>query len=99
HAQIVCGRQAFDLAAKVIVAEGHGKRHCLGQGEQTSLPISMEHRLIRLPRDRAEAVHAAHVVDAVHTRAVPIMPSRVTRPASASSLRPSAPFGRWGRTM
>src|SRR5262249_52603731 len=57
--------------------------------------------------DRTEAVHAAHVVDAVHdftasalrARPVPIIESRVTRPASFSSLQPSVPGGRIGSTM
>src|ERR1700750_366978 len=65
----------------------------------------MEHRFIRLGLDLAEAVHAAHVVDAVHDGApgvfgkpVPIMLSRVTISASCSSLQPSVPFGRIGNT-
>src|SRR5207237_7389281 len=57
--------------------------------------------------DLAEAVHAAHVVHAVHDRAcaadrgrpVPIMLSRVTSAASSCSLHPSVPAGRCGSTM
>ena len=56
--------------------------------------------------DLAEAVHAAHIVNAVHqatslgffTKAVPTMESRVTSLASRSSLQPSVPAGRMGTT-
>src|SRR3984893_4508694 len=66
----------------------------------------MEHRLALFRLHFAEAVHAAHVVDAVHHaaslagfgRPVPIMQSRVTSVASFSSLQPSLPAGRIGRT-
>src|ERR1700761_7086806 len=65
----------------------------------------MEHRLIGFRLDLAEAVHAAHVVDAVHDGApgvfgkpVPIMESRVTISASCCSLQPSVPAGRIGST-
>src|ERR1700722_10756740 len=67
----------------------------------------MENRLVPLGLDFAEAVHAAHIVDAVHHRTspaclgspVPIMQSRVTSAASFSSLQPSVPLGRIGNTM
>src|SRR5215831_10658422 len=79
----------------------HGTIH----GENAALPRSMEHRLAGLTLDFAEAVHAAHVMDAVHkaapgarARPVPIMQSRVTRLASRSSLQSSAPAGRIGTT-
>ena len=36
------------------------------QAEDPALPGVMEHRLARLDLDRAEAVHPAHVVQAVH---------------------------------
>src|SRR6202044_1421674 len=62
---------------------------------------------IRLMLDFAKAVHAAHIVDAIHHatslgcfgRPVPIMLSRVTSAASLSSLQPSVPAGRIGNTM
>ena len=83
----------------------HGAVH----GENAAFPRRVEHRLVRLGLDLAEAVHAAHVVDAVHgaaplgasgvrARPVPIMASRVTRVASLSSLQPSVPAGRIGTT-
>jgi hypothetical protein len=67
----------------------------------------MKDGLILLRLDFAEAVHAAYVVDTVHhatapgcfAKPVPIMLSRVTSPASFSSLQPSVPLGRIGRTM
>ena len=40
----------------------------------------------------------AHVVRAVHSTPVPIIESRVTSPASRSSLQPSVPAGRIGTT-
>src|SRR6195256_552079 len=65
----------------------------------------MKHRLVRLGLDLAEAVHAAHVVHAIHDGApgvfgkpVPIMESRVTSSASCCSLQPSVPAGRIGST-
>src|SRR4051794_28261240 len=67
----------------------------------------MECRLLTFVLDRAHVVHSAHIVDAVHRRspagvrstlAVPIMESRVTSAASASSVRCSLPAGRSGST-
>src|SRR6185437_9591148 len=63
--------------------------------------------LVRLRLDRTEAVHAAHVMNAVHDKAsaggfgspVPIIESRVTSVASFSALQPSVPAGRIGSTM
>src|SRR5882762_7611715 len=76
-------------------------------GEDTAFPRRMEHRLIRLGLDLAEAVHAAHVMDPVHgaapgapARPVPIMESGERRRAAIPSLQsamPAAPNGtaRW----
>src|SRR5256885_16957740 len=66
----------------------------------------MEHRLVLLDQDATHAVHAAHVVDAVHrsapfgggTFATPTIASRVTSAASCSSGQPSVPAGRSGKT-
>src|SRR5437868_6324160 len=74
---------------------------------RAGLPVGVKNRLILLGLDFAEAVHAAHVMDAVHHTTslvcrgnpVPIMLSRVTRLASLSSLQPSVPLGRIGSTM
>src|SRR5690606_31541030 len=80
------------------------------QREHPLLPFVMEHRLLVLGLriDRPEAVHAAEIVAAVHrarsrslgtlARSTPIMALRVTRVASSSSLQPSVPAGRSGRT-
>src|SRR5450631_3640388 len=89
----------------------HGAVH----REDAAFPRRVEHRLVGLRLDRTEALHAAHVVDAVHVaalfatwfatsagvsaRPVPIMALRVTRLASFSSLQPSVPAGRIGTTM
>src|SRR5262249_38740294 len=76
-------------------------------GLQASLPARMKHRLGLLRLDRTEVLHPAHVVDAVHPfvpsldgtiMPTPIMESRVTNAASASSLNPSVPAGRSGNT-
>src|SRR5215510_7900903 len=80
----------------------HGSLH----SEHAALPRSVEHRLAFFDFDFAEAVHAAHIVHAVHQRTslgflgrpVPIMESRVTSSASFSSLQPSVPAGRIGST-
>src|SRR5262249_34153340 len=82
---------------------GYGALHC----QHASLPGGVEHRLVRLRLHRPEAVHAAHVMYAVHDDSpagrfgwpVPIMQSRVTRSANRSSLQPSVPAGRMGTTM
>ena len=79
----------------------------LDHGVNAGLPAVVEHGLVRLGLDGAEAVHPAHIVNAVHrlapgpsaaTSAVPIMLSRVTRAASCSSVMPPVPTGRSGRT-
>src|SRR5262249_59392025 len=70
-------------------------------------PVVVKDRLVRLRLDFAETVHAAHIVDTVHHATLlgcfgspePIMLSRVTRPASFSSLQPSVPLGRIGKTI
>src|SRR5580704_8456819 len=75
-------------------------------GEHAALPFLMERRLVGLDLDLAEAIHAAHVVYAVHdaisagerARPVPIIESRVTRSARRCSLQPSVPAGRIGTT-
>ena len=81
----------------------HGKR----QRKSAPLPIGVKWRLAVLTHDRAEILHTAHVVDAVHAaclvsadfgKPVPIIESRVTSEASSSSLQPSVPAGRIGNT-
>ena len=79
----------------------HGALH----REHAPFPSLMERRLVGLDFDFAEAVHPAHVVDAVgHARSadlgkpVPIIESRVTSAASSSALKPAVPDGRIGST-
>ena len=70
-------------------------------GEGPPLPLAVEDGLVALDLHRAEAVHAAEVVGAVHafTWATPIIASRVTSAASCASLIRSVPRGRSGSTM
>src|SRR5204863_3081519 len=77
------------------------------QGIDTPFPFGMKRRLAFFVHDRTHAVHAAHVVDAVHTRPpgfeivtllTPIIESRVTSAASCSSVIRSVPAGRSGST-
>src|SRR5512137_627348 len=67
----------------------------------------MKHRFVFLVLHRPHAMHAAHVVDAIHaeapaagnlTLATPTIASRVTSAASCSSLKCSVPAGRSGKT-
>ena len=84
-----------------------GVAHGAVDREHAAFPLLVKRRLVRLRLDFAEAVHAAHVMNAVHAgtsfgffgRPVPIMQSRVTSSASFSSLQPSVPAGRIGSTM
>ena len=82
-----------------------GGVHRERQRDRAALPLGVEHRLVRLRRDRPEALRAAEIVRAVHAALpgasgspVPIIESRVTRSASFSSLQPSVPAGRIGTT-
>ena len=71
------------------------------ESEGFGLPIGMEDRFVGLLDNRAEPVSAAHVVRTVHgatTTSVPIIELRLTMSASCSSLQPSVPAGRIGRT-
>ena len=108
------GRAKDMLAAARAILAGEARHvdvpaagHCHRQRdrERAPLPFGMKHRLVQLRFDLAKAVHAAHVVHAIHGQPpglfgnpVPIMESRVTSSASFSSLQPSVPFGRIGST-
>ncbi len=105
-AQVIRRRRVLARKARHIdVPAAHGAR---GEGDRkdAALPIAVEHRLVLLGLDGAHALHAAHVVRAVHappppgtaTIPVPIIASRVTMSASASALHPSVPSGRMGST-
>ena len=81
------------------------KRPSDGAWHRLFLPRGMKHRLVDLGLDRTEAMHAAHVVNAV--RGIPFRRrrkshtdhgSRLTSSASASSSRLSVLGGLWGRT-
>ena len=72
-------------------------------GEVADLPVGVNDLVVRLTDDRAEALAAAEIVNAVHqavarlgerSRSVPIIELRVTRLASAPSSQSSTPFGR-----
>src|SRR5579862_3827465 len=105
--QINVRRQLLDAEAGLVDGPDAGVAHGAVEREGAALPRRVKYRLVRLRLDFAKAVHAAHVVDAVHYetslaffgRPVPIMQSRVTRFASFSSLQPSVPAGRIGSTM
>src|SRR3984957_4952025 len=105
--QINVRRQALDAEAGLVDGPDAGVAHGAVERERAAFPRRVKYRLVRLGLDFAKAVHAAHVVDAVHYetsfgffgRPVPIMQSRVTRLASLSSLQPSVPEGRIGSTM
>src|SRR5207245_1008617 len=97
------------VAREDALAGPEPRRHIVVHSREAAharLPLGMEHRLVLLDFDRSHAVHAAHVVDAVHrlpragsfTCATPIIASRVTIAASSSSLQPSVPAGRSGST-
>src|SRR5262245_10681228 len=47
---------------------GTGVEHGSLHSEDTPLPRSMKHRFVFFDLDLAEAIHAAHVVHAVHQR-------------------------------
>src|SRR6202044_262308 len=97
-------RQFFDAGAGLIDGPDAGVAERAIEPEAAAFPWRVEYRLVRLRLDFAEAVHAAHIVDAIHQpasfacfgRPVPIMLSRVTNAASLSSLQPSVPAGRIG---
>ena len=98
--------ELFHVPRRVDVPLPPGS-HCPVQRKHPRLPARMEDRFVFLLLDGTHAVHAAHVMDAVHdfapagrtgTLATPTIESRVTRPASCSSLSVSVPAGRSGTT-
>src|SRR6185436_9465801 len=101
HPEVVDGRQTLDGMAKRIEVPraAAGSQHA-GERIHASLPGLVERGLIALVANRSHVLHSAHVMNAVHagtsatsrvTFAVPIIESRVTSAASASSLRRSLP--------
>src|SRR5206468_2964815 len=106
HAEIFGRRQALELMARVVqilpaaVRSDDARRRI-----DAALPRLMEGGVVLLVMNRTHAVHAAHVVDAVHdfspeeeTFATPTIELRVTSAASCSSVICSVPAGRSGRT-
>src|ERR1051326_5381852 len=72
-----------------------------------AFPWFVEDRFVLLGANRSHALHAPHVVNAIHdflpgfgspAFAVPIIESRVTSAASSSSFRLCVPAGRSGTT-
>src|SRR5215472_4260431 len=91
HPQIVDRRDAFQIVARE--AQFAGGPHGKGQRQHPPLPPRVKHGLVLFHFDRAQAVHAAHVVNAVHawppdlggaTLATPIIESLVTSAASSA---------------
>src|SRR5262252_5925159 len=109
HPEVLDGRQYLEAMAKRIeVPQAAPGSQYARERVHPSLPALVECGLVGLVSNRPHALHAAHVMDAVHagfsvapslTRAVPIIESRVTSAANASSLRRSLPAGRSGSTM
>ena len=60
------GRHALDGLADMIAAEGQRVPNHARQSEHSAMPIGMKAHGLRLVDDRPEAVHAAHVVNAIH---------------------------------
>ena len=94
-------------ATEAILELGFSGAQGVAHREEACLPAVVKDRLVRFRDDLAEAVHAPHVVDAVHRRAplagkatfaTPIMESRVTSSASSASPIPSVSGGRSGIT-
>ena len=99
--QIEIRPQRLAQIAEPVDGKTGGEGHDLQKTTGPALPRLMKRRLVALGVDRAEAVHAAQVVDRVHlaeTLPTPIMELRVTSAASCSSLIPSVPAGRSGST-
>src|SRR4029077_9046330 len=83
RAQIIFRRHLLDAEARLVDVPLAPGAAGAGEGEDAAFPRLVEDRLVLLALDRAESVHPAHVVDAVHrfapagtlTRATPIMAS------------------------
>src|SRR5215471_2775460 len=104
--QIDRRRKQFDAIAVHIDSPYTERTNGAAHRQHATFPSLMKGRLVRLGIDLTEAIHAAHVVNAVHQatslglfgKPVPIMQSRVTRLASLASLQPSVSAGRIGTT-
>src|SRR5262249_22820052 len=102
------GRRQLLASKPGVVDHPHaGGIHRAMECMKPPFPVVVKDRLVRLPLDFAATVHAAHIGDTRHPapllsplrRSEPVMLSRVTRPASFSSLQPSVPLGRIGKAI
>src|SRR5262249_20459916 len=103
--QVIRGRPVLACEAPHVDVPFAGPSCRHGQRENAALPFSVKSRLVRFPHDWTKSMTSAHVMHAIHRgfsgsvgRPVPIMQSRVTIDARRSSLHPSVPGGRIGRT-
>src|SRR6202023_1453806 len=80
--------ERFPVAAERVLDDRGGER------EHRALPGCLEGQLA-VP---AGQVHPRQAQLRAHSRATPIIESRVTSPASSASVMPSVPGGRSGRT-
>ncbi len=64
--QIDVRRQFFDAGARLVDGPDAGVAHGAVEREAAAFPLRMEDGLVLLGLDFAEAVHAAHIVDAIH---------------------------------
>ena len=73
-----------------------GERHA----EHAPLPRRVEDQLTVLARERSRTRHPLHLGpnELAHSRATPIIASRVTVVASSASVAPPVPAGRSGTT-
>ena len=97
--ELVVELELVTPVVNVEIAECLAQLHT--QPEEAAFPAFVENGFVGFGLHRAEAVHAAHVMHAVHFAvafAVPIIASRVMSAASSASLIFSVPAGRSGMT-
>src|SRR4051794_32925961 len=108
HAQIVRRRQKFNVMPPCVDVRFLERSHSAVHGIHPGFPPGMKNRLVPLVPDWAHSLYSTQVMHAVHAApwlpgtyafATPTMASRVTRPASSSSVIFSVPAGRSGITM
>ena len=91
-----------EMVAEVVPAEAALLHQGRGHGEGPALPGLVEHHLAVEPgrAGRVVGLEERHRQpgEGAGTFATPTMASRVTRSASSSSEKASAPAGRWGST-
>src|SRR5436309_15676797 len=108
HAQVLGRWQNLNpMTRRIEIPLASASPQHASQRIDPRLPGSVKDGLVLLVFDGTHAVHATHVVDAVHaappagdnvTFATPTIESRVTSAVSASSVMFSLPAGRSGRT-